>query len=171
VEEVLAQYDAIFEGRVLPSGAGAPAPSSSSYRDRLAALEAQVEALKGPNEHRFDVLARWKGPPAPVVFTQQGTACGYPFEEGRVYLVYASLGTDGVLWASSCGRTRPIEQAQSDLSALAALHPGPPPARGCAGCAVPLHEGASPPFLGLVVVVGIVLVRRSLSRGIAKTSA
>jgi MYXO-CTERM domain-containing protein len=160
--EVFARYDAVFEGRVLPSDSAAsslPAPSSSSYRDRLAALERQVDALTSAREFRFDVLATWKGPPEPVVHTQQRTACGYPFEEGRVYLVYASLGTDGALWASVCGRTRPIEQAHDDLAALAARRSGPAPARGCAGCAVPSPERSAPPFLGLIGLA-VVLVRR-----------
>lgn len=62
----------------------------------------------------FDVSHAWKGP-------QQGTrivktvrsegACGYEFQEGEWYIVYARNGETGL-----CGRTAPTWRAFEDFA-------------------------------------------------------
>ncbi|MCU1238512.1 MAG: hypothetical protein JWP63_6479 [Candidatus Solibacter sp.] len=47
-----------------------------------------------------------------------GGDCGYGFQRGQAYVVYAYKGADGVLVASICSRTSPVEQAQADLDYL-----------------------------------------------------
>jgi hypothetical protein len=47
----------------------------------------------------------------------QGSACGYPFKEGREYLVYASERQQG-LEVDLCGETRPLSEAGADLAVL-----------------------------------------------------
>jgi hypothetical protein len=66
----------------------------------------------------FRVSEVWKGPEQDTleVTTPRGeAACGYPFSEGRTYLVYA----DGKrMEVSACGETTPLSEARADLEAL-----------------------------------------------------
>lgn len=50
-----------------------------------------------------------------------GGDCGFPFEEGETYLVYASSTERGPLTAGICTRTRPFKGTDEELSLL-----GPP---------------------------------------------
>jgi len=52
------------------------------------------------------------------VLTPLGTgACGFPFEKGHKYLVYAS-GRGGIYSVSLCSRTGPLEERRDDLELL-----------------------------------------------------
>ena len=54
-----------------------------------------------------------------VVRTAPNTGlCGFPFGDGRRYIVYARVDEDGGLRASLCSRTARIEEAEDDLLAL-----------------------------------------------------
>ena len=61
----------------------------------------------------------WKGPrrQTMTVTTEadSGVGCGYPFEDGREYLVYATGKTPSV---SLCSETKPLSEADADLEAL-----------------------------------------------------
>jgi hypothetical protein len=46
-----------------------------------------------------------------------GVSCGYPFEEGQKYLVYADEGQRG-LKVGGCSATRPLSEAGADLAVL-----------------------------------------------------
>jgi hypothetical protein len=77
----------------------------------------------------FEVSQVWKGSAdaqMTVRTERDSAACGYPFEAGREYIVYAYLG-DNLLQTNLCSRTAPIENADEDL---AALGEGQPPAQG-----------------------------------------
>lgn len=50
-----------------------------------------------------------------------GGDCGYPFERGERYAVYANETKDGLLVATICSRTAPEARAQSDLAYLRGL--------------------------------------------------
>ena len=50
-----------------------------------------------------------------------GGDCGYNFEEGRSYLVYAYKNEEGQLSSGICSRTRPIEKAEEDLEFIREL--------------------------------------------------
>lgn len=93
----------------------------------------------GPSLVELEVLEAWKGVEPGQrrieVFSANGEACGFPFEVGRRYLVYAApdpppnwmssfgspvAGLD-VLSVSVCSRTRELDSANRDRRKL-----GPP---------------------------------------------
>jgi hypothetical protein len=98
-----------------------------------------------------------------VVAVQQGTACGYHFEEGREYLVYAYTGKQG-LEVDSCGATELLSGAGADL---AALGDGERPTDG--GVLSDTSGGVSVRALaglaGLVTAVSLLLVVRLVRSG------
>ncbi len=65
------------------------------------------------------VSEAWKGPRRQTVVVNaaadSGSGCGYPFEEGRKYLVYAT-GEDPSV--SLCNETKPLSVAGADLGTL-----------------------------------------------------
>ena len=68
----------------------------------------------------FQVSEHFKGSPATVVQVENhasGPMCGYPFQEGIEYVVYAR-GNDGGLQTSSCSRT--TVTTERELEALRA---------------------------------------------------
>lgn len=68
----------------------------------------------------FDVGRIWKGPSAPtlsVTTAGDSAACGYQFQPGAEYIVYAT-GQDGSLVTSLCSRTQPAASASDDLAIL-----------------------------------------------------
>ncbi len=73
---------------------------------------------------RFRSLGSWKGGAGDVIEVRIGLStadCGFPFEVGETYLVFAAA-EGSRLTTSSCSRTALIEDAVQDLLAL-----GPPP--------------------------------------------
>jgi hypothetical protein len=73
----------------------------------------------------FEVDRYWKNPADTdyskehLVFTAiDHGACGYDFEVGKSYLVYASTQDNGSLETSIGTRTMPIENAQQDIAVL-----------------------------------------------------
>ena len=60
----------------------------------------------------------WKGPRQETVRVtteaDSSVGCGYPFEEGQEYLVYAGKGTS----VSLCSETKPLSEAGAELEAL-----------------------------------------------------
>ena len=67
----------------------------------------------------FRVLGAFKGvDKEAVVYTSDNSAaCGFPFEVGEQYLVYAGEA-DGRLHTGLCTRTKSLAQADEDLEAL-----------------------------------------------------
>ena len=69
----------------------------------------------------FEVSRVWKGPvEETLVLTTSSLGagdCGYPFDAGRAYLVYADAGGD-LLEVWLCRGTTPLEYAQEDLEFL-----------------------------------------------------
>ena len=69
---------------------------------------------------RFSVVEAFRGMPGStaVVSTPDNSgSCGYPFEPGESYLVYASRGADG-LHTSVCSRTGRLSDTRDDLELL-----------------------------------------------------
>lgn len=103
----LQRADAIFVGEVHEIAPIAPHPDVLGYRVY------------------FRVSAAWKGALAGgeirVQTNENGGMCGYRFEKGERYLVYASLSRDrSELWTSICSRTRSVMDAKLDLDSLGA---------------------------------------------------
>ena len=74
----------------------------------------------------LEVEGIWKGEHKKRATVRTGAGggdCGYPFELGKQYLVYASSYQDqpGRFYSSTCSRTGTIESSRSDLESL-----GPP---------------------------------------------
>lgn len=62
----------------------------------------------------------WSGPTDEYVLvrTRSPRACGVSFRAGQDWLVYATEDIDGVLTASSCGRSRQAAGAEDDYASL-----------------------------------------------------
>lgn len=75
-------------------------------------------------EVRFAVSAEYRGSVGPTVELVTGAGggdCGYNFEQGREYLVYAHRGADGVLSTGICTPTKALEDAVEDLQFIGSL--------------------------------------------------
>lgn len=72
------------------------------------------------NKITFDVSTYWKGidrNPVQIFSAMSSASCGYEFEEGKEYLVYAHE-SDGKLVTGLCTRTALLADATEDLKAL-----------------------------------------------------
>ncbi|HWW74259.1 MAG TPA: carboxypeptidase regulatory-like domain-containing protein, partial [Pyrinomonadaceae bacterium] len=100
------EADAVFVGEVVGESkttAGGEAPDG--YRMRLVRFAVE-QPLRGV-----------EGAEAEVVTGQGGGDCGYPFERGVRYVVYANRGEkDGRLYTGICMPTRPLAEADEDLA-------------------------------------------------------
>lgn len=105
------QTDAIFRARVVSVTRG-PAQGNTPGA-RIVRMQI-VEAFTGVQGERLDVTT-----------ASDGAMCGYDFEAGRDYVVYARSSVSGFT-TSICSRTRPVEEAGDDLSYLRALASGRP---------------------------------------------
>jgi hypothetical protein len=104
VDQAQAQADAIFEGRVtkiedVPGAAGADADKRVTF--------ALVRVWK--DLEREETVA--------LITRSSSASCGYAFEAGQSYLVYASRSEQG-LSAGACSRTRAMADASEDLAVL-----------------------------------------------------
>lgn len=76
------------------------------------------------------VLEAFRGlQPSQVSLVAEGSNCDYPFRIGETYVVYAYRSADGQLSTSICARTRPVAEANEDLTylrSLTALDPSSP---------------------------------------------
>lgn len=120
-EKARARARALFRGRVEEIQGGPDAARATPYRVTFSV----TETFKGPTGARR------------VVTTEAfGVSCGYSFEKGRDYLVYAE-GGDARGWSTdTCSRTRPVERAAAELAFLrGGASPFVPPAKGgCTRC-------------------------------------
>ena len=72
-------------------------------------------------EVTLSIERRWKGTGDRLVRVRtpwHAALCGFPFEDGRDYLVYAGVGDDGRLRTDACTRTREKEFAEEDILTL-----------------------------------------------------
>ncbi|MCB9601319.1 MAG: hypothetical protein H6720_13380 [Sandaracinus sp.] len=179
--EAAARSTAVFEGRVLevtPVQRGDEVTLEGGCLDPAcneSLSETTHQVTTSSFAIRFAVTRQWKGVQSEsvVVHTaRDSAACGFPFEVGQDYLVYASAEHDGSLSTGLCDRTALVADASEDLAAL----PGPgevpvdvqdepageepttePPARGgCASCAT---GGASAAGM-FPMVLGVLLALR-----------
>jgi hypothetical protein len=84
-----------------------------------------VEILRDPESSvvvvKFRVESSWKGrlPKKVSVSTGQGHGdCGYQFEVGQSYLVYAYGSDENSLSTNICQRTAPLSEAAADIKLL-----------------------------------------------------
>ena len=109
----LGEADAVFSGTVVARRApGRPRPGGTwSSMD--------------PMEYTIAVLEAWKGELADTVAVRTArlsASCGYPFEVGTRYLIYARTRADtGCLRTNLCTRTKPLKYADEDVAELNSL--------------------------------------------------
>lgn len=102
--EELKRADAVFSGRV--TGISRQAKSGDPFTS--------VKVT-------FTVIKRWKGEKRSqlTVFTNShSAACGYAFNKGESYLVYADADEKGRLVTTSCSRTANLKNTQDDVKEL-----------------------------------------------------
>jgi hypothetical protein len=103
-ERALSDSEAVFSGEVV----------------RIDRPSGPMQSSGDPETDTFRVLKSWKGPKSgtfEVKTPVSDISCGYPFEKGREYLVYASEKRQG-LEVYLCGETKPLPKAKEDLAAL-----------------------------------------------------
>jgi hypothetical protein len=107
----------------------------------------------------------WKGPRQQTVTltteADSGMGCGYPFEEARAYLVYATGKEPSV---SLCSEINPLSEADADLEALEEGQKPEDvgaPSDTCGALSTPAVIGLS----GLAVTVSFLLAMRLLRAG------
>lgn len=126
----------------IPNGASLLACTCATERDPLVALgyadavfngtvsgkhdprtDFTVVSTGDPIDFRLRVTTIWKGPLADSVTIRTkrcDASCGFPFEIGESYLIYANQDSAG-LHTHLCTRTQSLERAGRDLDAFARL--------------------------------------------------
>ena len=139
-------------------------PPSEAFENSAAVFIGTVENIErggSPNSMigsynvQFSVEEAWKGlhdSQATVTTSDNDGACGYDFQRGVKYLVYA-YGSEESLQTGICNRTQPVADAYEDLAYLGEGYvsvPGQPP----------VEKTPSSPFLPFVgigaAVTGII---------------
>jgi len=80
----------------------------------------QITSSADPVAITFEVYTVWKGPHTntfTITTARSSASCGYAFEMGKEYLVYARGEADD-LQVSLCSRTKPLTRARGDLAEL-----------------------------------------------------
>jgi hypothetical protein len=87
--------------------------------------ERKQKGIIGAIEYRdvnlFQVEKTWKGiEQSQIMIYDNGhdESCGYVFEEGKTYIIYAYKSKDGELYTSYCSRTAELSHANADLEQL-----------------------------------------------------
>lgn len=116
--------DAVFRARVIALDDRPVPPPDVSALEGNARHEA-VWAYLGRASERLRVTLEvrrvWKGGVGEridIYTANECCICGYPFELGKEYLIYAYRRPSGRLVTSICSRTQPISRARQDLRAL-----------------------------------------------------
>jgi hypothetical protein len=114
-----------------PPPKGALASSSSVFVGKTIAIRDSVEKSLFGQGYGYRLLATvrvgrtWKGVSADTVLLvltgHGGGDCGYPFERGQEYLIYADGPRAGFFRTNICTRTTMLQNASTDLKEL-----GPP---------------------------------------------
>ena len=157
-----------------------PPPPAEAFAGAGAVFTGTVEIIDDPSARRGDgkfssaspVFVRFgvdlafkgvHGAQAVVRTARSSASCGYSFDVGGRYLVYATAAAGGELGVSLCSRTRPVDRAAEDLAALEQLtgvgdgdepadpaepptaEPAAPPATDPATAGDPPPPASSPP--------------------------
>lgn len=108
------QDGVIFRGKVVEQTL--VSPPETTVRN----LDGSTSKIYSPGYYRvrFAVFETLRGNSLmerTVLTNEQSSACGFPFEEGGEYLVFASAGQEpDQLWTSKCARTRKLEPGKED---------------------------------------------------------
>jgi len=122
--EAAGEADAVFAGTVLRQEA-TDRRADSPLMARIKSFFG-MQVRHGPDERRFalNVDEPFKGVASStieVVTSADSASCGYSFQVGRKYLVFAQR-EEGRLWVSLCSATAPADSVSAaDLARLRAL--------------------------------------------------
>jgi hypothetical protein len=99
-----------------------PPPQTALKQSNAVFTGTVIGVTTSGNDHvvRLRVESSWKGAKcgeATVVTASEDAACGYTFQVGQSYLVYA-VKEQGKLSTNLCSRTKPTSEATEDLTAL-----------------------------------------------------
>lgn len=100
-----------------------PKPPNEALIESGAVFSGKVTEIRSDNSSKvvtFDVDRVWKGISNETVTAVTGLGdadCGFPFQQGVEYLVYA-YSNEEPFDASGCSRTKPLSNAQEDLNVL-----------------------------------------------------
>jgi hypothetical protein len=95
-----------------------PPPPKKALEGATAVFLAEAVKVEVEGQTRtvtFKVDRWWKGGDKPEVITtthKSGATCGYDFEKGKKYMVYAGVEKDKSLRVSLCSRTRTEKEAE-----------------------------------------------------------
>jgi len=104
MEVELSRADVVFVGRVTQMAIETRSEGNYTYEVMVCNF-VLAEPIKGISTGKKTLS----------VFTRMaGTACGYPFELGQSYLVYANEH-NGALETNSCRRTKPLTQPKQEI--------------------------------------------------------
>ena len=108
----------------------APPPPKKAMEQAHSVFSGKVTKVEKAGEEELavtlELAATWKGAAGKelTLYTpNQSAACGYNFEKGKSYLVYANQikrGEEKVLETNICTRTALLADAKDDLKALGA---------------------------------------------------
>jgi hypothetical protein len=133
-------------------------PSNETFENSAAVFIGTVTGIEhssnntrlGSYNVQFSVEEAWKGisdPQTTVITSDNDGTCGYDFQQGIKYLVYA-YGSEESLQTGICNRTQPVADAYADLVYLGKGYvpvPGQP--------IVEKTPGSLLPFIGIGAVV------------------
>lgn len=102
-----------------------PRTPQQTFESSQAVFAGQVVQVNQPGNREevrvsFKVSRVWKGnltPQLQVGTSSSSASCGYNFQKGEEYLVYAS-SEESKLKTGLCSGTKPLSTAQADLAAL-----------------------------------------------------
>ncbi|MBL8795644.1 MAG: hypothetical protein JNM56_17195 [Planctomycetia bacterium] len=90
----------------------------------FAAKVVKIEEAGANRSVSLEVQKVWKGVEEKklvVSTSKSGASCGYGFQEGKAYLIYAYQEAKApMLRVSLCSRTTPLDKAETDLKELGA---------------------------------------------------
>ena len=106
------------------SPTGELARSTAVFTAKVTEIKAPIRgpltSSADPIKITFQVYNRWKGPPEVTLVAttpRSGASCGYDFQEGQDYIVYAN-GDASDLRVGLCSLTKPLALASADLEQL-----------------------------------------------------
>lgn len=124
-QEAFVRADAVFVGTVMRADDGSvSAPYTQFlqfYQQFVPPLPSMRQSGTNGRPISFDVENSWRGVKTTHFTVRTGWDdgdCGYAFEEGKQYLVYAYEWGDGLLHADICSRTAALTSATEDLDHL-----------------------------------------------------
>ncbi len=112
-EQSFERAKTVFSGRVVDVVEQSPAERRSPRGNEDSSFLTGVKVI-------FEVSKVWKGKNEQrlaVMTSGSSASCGYSFQEGQEYIVYAS-GEEAKLQTGLCSGTKPVSEAQTDLGVL-----------------------------------------------------